>query len=154
MPQGPQPTLLPHSQGHSPEETARAGLFGRTFLFNERRREAIAVARARLPSVLFSFFLMSSRRQGEDEEEEEGVQKQALFPRVPVPLGVRGGCQTGLEVPLRQKFRDILSEKLICEYGRKQKLNSISMCYMFHVRCALPALFYSIWHWEGRLKDL
>lgn len=53
-----------------------------------------------------------------------------------------------------QKFLNVLTEEWICEYGRKQKLNSISLCYMFHARRALPTLFYSIWHWEDRLKDL
>lgn len=84
------------------------------------------------------------------------MQEQAVFPRVSAPMCVcTVEARRCLRCPfIHQKFVNILTEKWICESGRKQKLNSISMCSMFQARRALPALFYRIWHWEDRLKDL
>lgn len=78
------------------------------------------------------------------------------FPRVPSPACVCGvEASRGSRCPfIRQKFLHVLTGNWICECGRKQKPNSISLRYMFHARRASPALFYSIWRWEDRLKDL
>lgn len=77
------------------------------------------------------------------------------FPECRLPCVCVVEARPGSRCPFfHQKFLNVLTEKRICEYGRKQKLNSISMRYMFHARHVLPALFYSIWHWEDRLKDL
>lgn len=63
-PQGPEPTLLPHSSAKGREESGCVGLFGMTFLINERWREAIAIAWAGLQSELFSFLFNGQQKAG------------------------------------------------------------------------------------------
>lgn len=133
--QHPPPTPAPGTEPCAAEDTARRRQPVSDWpggLFNERWRRAAAIARAGLQSACFSFLFNEQQKAGGRRRRRNKVCGNGhCFPERQLPCLCAVEARWGSRSPfLHQKFFSVLTEKWMCECGRKQKLNSVLTGYI------------------------